>query len=143
MGVVLAVAVAVGLALGHGVGVGLALGAAVPLADGLGVAVGLGLGVGDGLADPEAVGDGLADPETVGVGVGRQPGGGVLWSSTPVLPAVLEAWCVSSKAAGTMIMPSATVKTKASAPHSRRQKAHEDFRIRGLRPFPGWAYSGC
>ena len=138
------VAATVGLVLGHGVELG--LGDGEPLAEGVavGVAVGVGLGVGlgDGLADglTEGLTDPLADGETVGVARGAQ---GVLCTSTEVSPAVLLDWCVRSSAAGTMITPRPTATTKASAPHSRRQKAHEDFRIRGLRPFPGSAYSGC
>ena len=126
------VAATVGLAQAGG----LAPGEAEPLADGLADAAGLGVGVGLALAD------GVADPDGLGE-VAATHGVGVLGTRTAVLPAVVTVWCVSSKAAGTMMIPRATVSTKTSAPHSRRQKAHEDFRIRGLRPFRGWAYSGC
>jgi hypothetical protein len=138
------VAATVGLALGHGVELGLrdgeplADGVVVGVTDGFGLGDGLGDGVGDGLAD--GLTDGLIDPEGVADPRGTH---GVLCTSTERLPAVLLDWCVSSSAAGTMITPRPTATTKASAPHSRRQKAHEDFRIRGLRPFPGSAYSGC
>jgi len=129
---VITVAATVGLAQTGG----LALGEGEPLADGLGEAVGLGVGVG------VTLGDGLADPDGLGEGA-ETHGVGVLGTRTAVLPAVVVVWCVSSRAAGTTMIPRATVSTKTSAPHSRRQKAHEDFRIRGLRPVPGWAYSDC
>src|SRR5712692_2292655 len=116
------VAATVGLALGHGVELG--LGDGEPLADGL----------------TDGLNNGLAVGETVGVARGAH---GVLCTSTEVSPAVLVDWWVSSSAAGTMMMPRATATTKASAPHSRRQKAHEVNRVRGLRPFPGSAYFGC
>lgn len=136
----------VGATVGLGHGVELGLGDGEPLAEGVvvGVAVGFGLGVGlgDGLAD--GLTDGLTDALTVGETVGVARGAqGVLCTSTEVSPAVLVDWCVRRSAAGTMMMPNPTATTKASAPHSRRQKAHEVFRIRGLRPFPGPAYSGC
>ena len=142
------VAATVGLVLGHGVELGLgdgeplAEGVAVGVAVGFGLGLGLGVGLGDGLADglTDGLSNGLAVGETVGVARGAQ---GVLCTRTEVSPAVLVDWWVRSSAAGTMMMPSATATTKASAPHSRRQKAHEEFRIRGLRPFPGSAYSCC
>ncbi len=134
------VAATAGLTLGHGVELG--LGDEEPLADGVVVGVTDGVGLGDGLGDglTDGLTDGLIDPEGVADPRGTH---GVLCTSTERLPAVLLDWCVSSSAAGTMITPRPTATTKASAPHSRRQKAHEDFRIRGLRPFPGSAYSGC
>jgi len=140
----------VGATVGLGHGVELGLGDGEPLAEavvvgvkvdvvaGLGLGVGLGDGLGDGLTDGFT--DALTVGETVGVARGTQ---GVLCTSTEVSPAVLVDWCVRSSAAGTMMMPRATATTKASAPHSRRQKAHEVKRVRGLRPFPGSAYSGC
>lgn len=144
LGEVVPVAATVGL--GHGVPV--APGEAEALPDGVmdadaeGVAAGVGVGVAVGVGTSVADGltDGLADPDALGaMGVTQ----GVFWTRTPVLPAVVVAWWVSSRAAGTTIIPMATVSTNASAPHSRRQKAHELFRIRGRRPFPASAYCGC
>ncbi len=50
---------------------------------------------------------------------------------------------LTRRAAGTTTIPSATVITKARAPHSRRQKALDELRIRARRPLQVGACSWC
>jgi hypothetical protein len=78
----------------------------------------LGEGLGDGLGEglEEGLGDGLA-----GVGVAQAWGLAVVVVGATAIAA--GPWLAKYSATGTMIMPTITVSTKVTAPHSRRTKA--------------------
>jgi hypothetical protein len=100
--------------------------------DGFGVGVGVGVGAGVGLADAEGL-----DVPTAQLGVGVGPR--MIWlTGENALPPPS-----SSRPAGTTSMPRMTVITKARAPHSWRQKASDELRIRVLRPAPAEVCCGC
>ncbi len=96
----------------------------------MGLGLTLGLAPGDGLT----VGLGLADGDGHGVAVGAR---------RVVLGALTALGPLTSRASGTTTIPMRTVTTKAAAPHSRRQKAQDQLRIRGRRPAPAAACYGC
>lgn len=127
------VADVVGVAVVDGHGVGDALVAGLAEVDGEGV--GVALGCADPLGDAEAEGLGLvAVTQKVGAAVGARI---VVFPAVNVLLPPFR-----KRAAGTTRIPRMTVMTKASAPNSWRQKAHDEFRI-SLRPAPVVAYYAC
>ena len=95
------------------------------------------MGVGEGFGLPEGLGDGVRLGE--GLGVADTVGGAriVLFGDEVALAPLIRS------AEGTTTIPTSTVMTKAAAPHSRRQKAQDELRIRALLPSPEPACYGC
>ncbi|HYM49834.1 MAG TPA: hypothetical protein VET65_04600 [Candidatus Limnocylindrales bacterium] len=126
-----------------------------PVADGVDTIGTQGVADGLALADPEGLADdfGEAVPDALGLVAGVPVGlaAGVALAHRPGLcgasRVALTDWPLppplSSRATGTTISPMKTVMTKATAPHSRRQKAALLLRIRALRPSPAAAYCAC
>ena len=133
-----------------------------PLAAGLGVADVLGVGLIDGQGEADelalAVDVALGDVDAVGEAVGKVfalgVGDGVAvavtamqvacgWSSVSLAPAAVVGPPRNRSAAGTTSKPRMAVTTKASAPHSRSQKARDELRIRARRPDQAGVYFAC